>query len=218
MADTVNALVSSDNENGTQSAEWTPVAQIDPDQKVLLGRLNPLSGTMEATWAPSSGAAVFKEKSITENGIYDPQQEGADGYSMVTVDIPTADMVKLSPIIQSSSEEAQVVDSSVYAYNDDQDRLAICGYMKMTDDGIATYSIVFSYPETFQPGSGINPGVHSGIISKHFYSDTYASVDALNGVVTVDTNNKTITLTLNGGSAPFQSNYDYSFFVWANRT
>lgn len=215
MADTVNALVNSDNENGTQSAEWTPVEQIDPDQKVLLGRLNPLSGTMEATWAPSSGAAVFKEKTITENGIYDPQQEGADGYSMVTVDIPTADMVKLTPI-QPSSENAQVVDSSVYAYNDDQGRLAICGYMKMSNDGSSIYSIEFSYPETFQPGSGINPGVHIGTVSVHFHSDTYASTSEWAGNVTVDTNNKTITL--NGGSSSFQSNYDYSFFVWANRT
>ena len=213
MADTVNALVNSDNENGTQSAEWTPVEQIDPDQKVLLGRLNPLSGTMEATWAPSSGAAVFKEKTITENGIYDPQQEGADGYSMVTVDIPTADMVKLSPI-QPSSECAQVVDSSVYAYNDDQGRLAICGYMKMNEDGAAINSIEFSYPETFQPGSGINPGVHTGMLSAHWYTDSEASVSQLNPTVTVDTNNKTITLNgVNIGAG-----YDSSFFVWANRT
>lgn len=215
MADTVNALVNSDNENGTQSAEWTPVEQIDPDQKVLLGRLNPLSGTMEATWAPSSGAAVFKEKTINENGIYDPQQEGADGYSMVTVNIPTADMVKLSTI-QPSSEYAQVVDSSVYAYNDDQGRLAICGYMKMSNDGSAIHFIEFSYPETFQPGSGINPGVHIGMVSAHFHSDTYANTSEWAGNVTVDTNNKTITL--DHGSYTFQSNYDYSFFVWANRT
>lgn len=217
MADTINALVNSDNENGTQSAEWTPVEQIDPDQKVLLGRLNPLSGTMEATWAPSSGAAVFKEKTITENGIYDPQQEGADGYSMVTVDIPTADMVKLTPI-QPSSEYVQVVDSSLYAYNDDQGRLAICGYMKMSDDGSAIHSIEFSYPETFQPGSGINPGVHSGMGLAHYSVDTYANTFKWAENVTVDTNNKIITLDRSSSSLSFIPKYDYSLFIWANRT
>ena len=50
MAEETNVLVNSDNENGTQSATWTPVEQVDPDQKVLVGKMDPLSGNMVASW------------------------------------------------------------------------------------------------------------------------------------------------------------------------
>lgn len=71
-------------------AEWTDVNDVTPDQKVLIGTIDEKSGNMKAEWRPSSQAAVFIEKTITENGVYDPQQENADGYSMVTVTTPTA--------------------------------------------------------------------------------------------------------------------------------
>lgn len=214
MADTVNALVSSDNENGTQSAEWTPVEQIDPDQKVLLGRLNPLSGTMEATWAPSSGAAVFKEKTITENGIYDPQQEGADGYSMVTVDIPVSDdMVKLEPIQPSEEGIAKVNSSSLYMYNDDMDRTAIVGYIDMTDTGSTTYTISFSYPETFIPTKSGRPNAHIGMVSAE-YSNSASVYDANNFTLTVDASAHTITIA--DSSAGFRSEYSYTIFIWVD--
>ena len=73
-------------------AEWTDVNDVTPDQKVLIGTIDEKSGNMKAEWRPSSQAAVFIEKTITENGVYDPQQENADGYSMVTVTTPTADL------------------------------------------------------------------------------------------------------------------------------
>lgn len=73
-------------------AEWTNVNDVTPDQKVLIGTIDEKSGNMKAEWRPSSQAAVFIEKTITENGVYDPQQENADGYSMVTVTTPTADL------------------------------------------------------------------------------------------------------------------------------
>lgn len=212
MADTVNALVSSDNENGTQSAEWTPVEQIDPDQKVLLGRLNPLSGTMEATWAPSSGAAVFKEKTIIENGIYDPQQEGADGYSMVTVDIPISDdMVKLEPIQPSEEGIAKINSSSLYMYNDDMDRTAIVGYVDMTDTGTTTHTVSFSYPETFTPTASGRPNAHVGMVSAE-YSNSASVHDASDITLTVDDSAHTITLA--DSSAGFRSEYSYTIFIW----
>lgn len=65
-----NALVLSDNENGTQSATWTPVEEIGPDQKVLIGQLDPVSGTIQAAWNPSSDAAVFKDGTFTDRGYY----------------------------------------------------------------------------------------------------------------------------------------------------
>lgn len=216
MADTVNALVNSDNENGTQSAEWTPVEQIDPDQKVLLGRLNPLSGTMEATWAPSSGAAVFKEKTINENGIYDPQQEGADGYSMVTVDIPVSDdMVKLEPIQPSEAGIAKIDSSSLYMYNDDMNRTAIVGYIDMTNTGSTAYTISFSYPETFTPTASGRPNVHVGMISSE-YQNTASVYNADSITSTVDTSVHTITLSYS--SAGFRSEYSYTVFIWVANT
>ena len=83
-----NALVLSDNDNGTQSATWTPVEEITPDQKVLIGAVDPLSGTMQATWNPSSEAAVFKDGTFTDNGVYDAQEDDCDGYKTVTVAVP----------------------------------------------------------------------------------------------------------------------------------
>lgn len=83
-----NALVLSDNDNGTQSATWTPVEEITPDQKVLIGAVDPLSGTMQATWNPSSDAAVFKDGTFTDNGVYDAQEDDCDGYKTVTVAVP----------------------------------------------------------------------------------------------------------------------------------
>ena len=83
-----NALVLSDNENGTQSATWTPVEEVTPDQKVLIGAVDPVSGTMQATWNPSSDAAVFKDGTFTENGAYDAQEDDCDGYKTVTVEVP----------------------------------------------------------------------------------------------------------------------------------
>lgn len=86
MADETYTLVG-DNQT---PAEWTDVNDVTPDQKVLIGTIDEKSGNMKAEWRPSSQAAVFIEKTITENGVYDPQQENADGYSMVTVTTPTA--------------------------------------------------------------------------------------------------------------------------------
>lgn len=83
-----NALVLSDNENGTQSATWTPVEEVTPEQKVLIGQLDPVSGTIQAAWNPSSDAAVFKDGTFIENGVYDAQQDDCDGYKTVTVAVP----------------------------------------------------------------------------------------------------------------------------------
>lgn len=87
MADNINALVNTDEENGTQSAAWTDVNGISPDQKVLIGRIDSLSGNMVATWEPSSDAAVLIEKTVTVNGEYDATLDEADGYSSVTVSV-----------------------------------------------------------------------------------------------------------------------------------
>lgn len=83
-----NALVLSDNENGTQSATWTPVEEVTPEQKVLIGQLDPISGTIQAAWNPSSDAAVFKDGTFIENGVYDAQEDDCDGYKTVTVAVP----------------------------------------------------------------------------------------------------------------------------------
>lgn len=83
-----NALVLSDNENGTQSATWTPVEEVTPEQKVLIGQLDPVSGTIQAAWNPSSDAAVFKDGTFIENGVYDAQEDDCDGYKTVTVTVP----------------------------------------------------------------------------------------------------------------------------------
>lgn len=207
MADTVNALVSSDNENGTQSAEWTPVEQIDPDQKVLLGRLNPLSGTMEATWAPSSGAAVFKEKTITESGIYDPQQEGADGYSMVTVDIPTptSDSVRLTG---TESGDLFVSGSALQMYNDGEDRTIVSGTLICRNN--ITSAMTFGYPETFTPEKTVFSGQKGmGTIDTGGGVSSYPMVNA---DITINTADHTLTIDPPDGQ-PFQATM--RIMLWA---
>lgn len=204
MADTVNALVNSDNENGTQSAEWTPVEQINPDQKVLLGRLNPLSGTMEATWAPSSGAAVFKEKTITENGIYDPQQEGADGYSMVTVDIPTP-VERMAKLTSSDFVEG----AEMYIYNNDSGNTMVTGAFRPSST-IDTISM--SYPDTFTPAKTTFSGV-KGILILDNPSSTSGPFSMVNAEIAMNTSDKTITITLSGYS--FDSTFTTYLQLWA---
>lgn len=198
MADTVNALVNSDNENGTQSAEWTPVEQIDPDQKVLLGRLNPLSGTMEATWAPSSGAAVFKEKTITESGIYDPQQEGADGYSMVTVDIPTptSDSVRLTG---TESGDLFVSGSALQMYNDGEDRTIVSGTLICRNN--ISSAMTFGYPETFTPEKTVFSGQKGMSIIVIAGGVSYNPL--VNADITINTTEHTLTIVPPSGT-PFQ--------------
>lgn len=204
MADTVNALVSSDNENGTQSAEWTPVEQIDPDQKVLLGRLNPLSGTMEATWAPSSGAAVFKEKTITENGIYDPQQEGADGYSMVMVDIPTS-VERMAKLTSSDFAEG----AEMYIYNNDSGNTMITGTFRPSS---TVNTITMSYPDTFTPAKTTFSGI-KGIYAQDSPSSTSGPYSMTNAEIVMNTSDKTITVTLSGYS--FDSTFTTYMQIWA---
>ena len=204
MADTVNALVSSDNENGTQSAEWTSVEQIDPDQKVLLGRLNPLSGTMEATWAPSSGAAVFKEKTITESGIYDPQQEGADGYSMVTVDIPTP-VERMARLTSSDFAEG----AEVYIYNNDSGNTILTGTFRPSS---TVSTITMSYPDTFTPAKTTFSGV-KGIYIQDNPSSTNGPYSLVNDKIVMNTSDKTITITLYGSS--FDSTFTTYLQLWA---
>lgn len=207
MADTVNALVSSDNENGTQSAEWTPVEQIDPDQKVLLGRLNPLSGTMEATWAPSSGAAVFKEKTITENGIYDPQQEGADGYSMVMVDTPTpvSDSVRLTG---TESGDLFVSGSALQMYNDGEDRTIISGTLICRNN--ITSAMTFGYPETFTPEKTVFSGRKGMSITDTGGGVSYVAL--VNAEITINATEHTLTI-VPPPSDPFQATM--RIMLWA---
>lgn len=88
MADENYTLVG-DND---MPAEWADVNDVTPDQKVLIATVDDRSGNLKASWRPSSQAAVFIEKTIVTNGVYDPQQENADGYSMVTVSTPVADL------------------------------------------------------------------------------------------------------------------------------
>ena len=204
MADTVNALVSSDNENDTQSAEWTPVEQIDPDQKVLLGRLNPLSGTMEATWAPSSGAAVFKEKTITESGIYDPQQEGADGYSMVTVDIPTP-VERMAKLTSNDFAEG----AEMYIYNNDSGNTVLTGTFRPSSN---VNTVTMSYPDTFTPTKTTFSGV-KGIYILYSPSSIYGPYSLVNEEIVINTSDKTITITLSGRS--FDSTFTVYIQAWA---
>lgn len=204
MADTVNALVNSDNENGTQSAEWTPVEQINPDQKVLLGRLNPLSGTMEATWAPSSGAAVFKEKTITENGIYDPQQEDVDGYSMVTVNIPTP-VERMAKLTSSDFAEG----AEMYIYNNDSGDTMLTGTFSPSS---TVNTIAMSYPDTFTPAKTTFSGV-KGIYAE-VSSSTHGPYTMANDEIVINTSDKTITITLSGGRS-FDSTYTTYLQLWA---
>lgn len=203
MADTVNALVNSDNENGTQSAEWTPVEQIDPDQKVLLGRLNPLSGTMEATWAPSSGAAVFKEKTITENGIYDPQQEDVDGYSMVMVDIPTP-VERMAKLTSSDFAEG----GEMYIYNNDSGDTMLTGTFSPSS---TVNTITMSYPDTFTPAKTTFSGIKGIYVEAS--SSTHGPYTMANDEIVINTSDKTITITLSGRS--FDSTYTTYLQLWA---
>lgn len=80
MAEETNVLVNSDNENGTQSATWTPVEQVDPDQKVLVGKMDPLSGNMVASWdnVPTGPSADKQKTDIT---IYDYDGTIIAGYT-----------------------------------------------------------------------------------------------------------------------------------------
>jgi hypothetical protein len=122
MADNINALVNTDEENGTQSAAWTDVNNIAPDQKVLIGRVDSLSGNMVASWEPSSDAAVLVEKTITANGEYDATLDEADGYSAVTVNVPnTYEAEDEGKVVSSGALVAQTARSESITANNTYD-------------------------------------------------------------------------------------------------
>ena len=117
MADNINALVG-DND---APATWTDVNDIAPDQKVLIGTIDEKSGNMKAEWRASSQAAVLKEKTITENAVYDPQQEDADGYSMVTVEVPNTyvaedegKVVSSGALVAQTARSESITENSTY--------------------------------------------------------------------------------------------------------
>ena len=41
-------------------------------------------------------APVLIEKTITQNGVYDPEDDNADGYSMIDVDVPAVEVIELN--------------------------------------------------------------------------------------------------------------------------
>lgn len=45
---------------------------------------------------PDPPAPVLVEKTITQNGVYDPEDDNADGYSMIDVEVPVVDVIELN--------------------------------------------------------------------------------------------------------------------------
>lgn len=45
---------------------------------------------------PDPPAPVLIEKTITQNGVYDPEDDNADGYSMIDVEVPVVDVIEFT--------------------------------------------------------------------------------------------------------------------------
>lgn len=53
--------------------------------------------------------AVLKTKTVTENGVYDAQADGADGFSSVTVVVPDRELI-INPLSVDPAAEAQTIE------------------------------------------------------------------------------------------------------------
>lgn len=56
-----------------------------------------VSGVLGGNSGGGGGGVILTPKTITENGIYLPQDDGADGYDTVTVDVPVGETVYRAP-------------------------------------------------------------------------------------------------------------------------
>ena len=67
------------------------LADMDPTLDEILGGVNDIKGSLgdvaEAMEVILAGVPTLVEKTITQNGIYDPSDDDADGYSSVTVEV-----------------------------------------------------------------------------------------------------------------------------------
>lgn len=57
---------------------------------------SPFGDTIVAGGGGGGPAPVLIEKNITQNGVYDPEDDNADGYSMIDVEVPVVEVIELN--------------------------------------------------------------------------------------------------------------------------
>lgn len=113
---------------------------------------------------PISGSTLVS-KTITENGIYDPADDDADGYSEVTVSVPEPSLQAKTNILPTTSSQTITPDN---------------GY-----DGLSSVQI-----DAMPSGTAGTPTATKGMVSNHSVSIT-PSVTNTTGYITGGTNTGT---------------------------
>lgn len=78
-------------------------------------------GQMAAAIEALPGPSTLVSKSITQNGSYDPEDDGADGYSAVTVDVPNSyaagdegKVVSNGALVQQTARASEITANGTY--------------------------------------------------------------------------------------------------------
>lgn len=167
----------------TQSGTTTSSAVCMVDRSVLgTALVIPASGQAALTYklkaAISSGGGTLVTKSVTANGIYDPQDDNADGYSLVTVSVQPN--VGTKSITQNGT------------YNASSDSL----------DGYSQVSVNVSGGVTFYVNNGL-VATHEGYYTSVNLSQTLTSGTKLLLSFIDDTTVFNQILTYTGGTMSF---------------
>lgn len=154
----------------------------------------------------SAPAPTLIEKEITENGTYSAFDDGADGYSEVSVSV-ASDIAKMTYITDVVS------GSAAHIYNDGEGRTIIAATI-IPRTNIITVS--FSYPEDFTPQCTVFEG-NMGM-ALWVSPDGASYVPIVGGgtaSINIDTTQRKITITLSGLS--FSAGGNTHLQCWAIR-
>ncbi len=117
----------------------------------------------EGRYTPS---AILKEKTITENGTYEPLQDGADGYDSVTVNVSGGGSSDFSTaeVTVVNNYEGSYINLPV-CYEADALNLAGIGFAFLEDYATETFIVpLYKGGCTAQVTDGVNYSVSGNII------------------------------------------------------
>lgn len=141
---------------------------------------------------PTGTAPILITKRITENGTYTAAQDGADGYSEVTVDVPDESKEVLNAILDGSITEIEndVESLSLYKFYE-SDNLASASFPNATIVGKGCFQVCNKLSNLYFPKvTRINAYGFAASVSIRYVDDTqFPSLTSIDAYAFANCNN-----------------------------
>ena len=118
---------------------------------------------------PTGGASVLVSKTITQNGAYDPQDDNADGYSDVTVNVPNTytasdegKVVSSGALIAQTARATPITQNGTYDTTENNSVTVNASALSWKDQLAVNWD--FSNPVNTRGGAGYDSGGASTLI------------------------------------------------------